>query len=160
MVDERKYNGYSQARQAQLSDMSLNCQDISVSKVEMAKVQLDAAIVAYYEGRGVVAITLAGAAEEIFGAMLSRDGKVNAVEKIASLPQMLQISTDPKKRIAYLNDVRNNLKHAKDKLEDDFIMSEYDAYLMIVRALGNASLLEIKDSFLMKNFREFHNPKD
>ena len=72
---------------------------------------------------------------------------------------MLQISTDPKKRIAYLNDVRNNLKHAKDKLEDDFIMSEFDAYLMIVRALGNASLLDIQDSFLMKNFREFHKPK-
>lgn len=159
MVDVRKYNGYSRARQAQLSDMLFNCQDISVSKVEMAKVQLDAAIVAYYEERGVVAITLAGAAEEIFGAMLSRDGKENAVEKIASLPQMLQISTDPKKRIAYLNDVRNNLKHAKDKLEDDFIMSEFDAYLMIVRALGNASLLDIQDSFLMKNFREFHKPK-
>ena len=139
--------------------MSFNCQDISVSKVEMAKVQLDAAIVAYYEGRGVVAITLAGAAEEIFGVMLSRDGKENAVEKIASLPQMIQISTDPKKRIAYLNDVRNSLKHAKDVLEDNFVMTEYDAYLMIIRALGNASLLEIKDSFLMKNFREFHKPK-
>jgi hypothetical protein len=159
VVDVLKYSGYSRARQAQLSDMTFNCQDISVSKVEMAKVQLDAAIVAYYEGRGVVAITLAGAAEEIFGAMLSRDGKENAVEKIASLPQMLQISTDPKKIIAYLNDVRNNLKHAKDKLEDNFVMTEFDAYLMIVRALGNASLIEIKDTFLMKNFRDFHKSK-
>ena len=155
----RKYIGYSRARQAQLSDMTFNCQDISVSKVEVAKVQLDAAIVAYNEGRGVVAITLAGAAEEIFGAMLCRDGKENALEKIASLPQMLQISTDPKKRISYLNDVRNNLKHAKDKLEDNFVMTEFDAYLMIVRALGNASLLEIEDSFLMKNFRVFHKSK-
>ena len=125
----------------------------------MAKIQLDAAISAYYEGKDVVAITLAGAAEEIFGEMLSRDGKENSVEMIASLPQMVQISSDPKKRIAYLNNVRNNLKHAKDKLEDNFIMTEFDAYIMIVRALGNASLLNIKDSFLMKNFREFHKPK-
>ncbi len=72
---------------------------------------------------------------------------------------MLQISTDPKKRISYLNDVRNNLKHAKDRLEDNFVMTEYDAYLMIVRALGNASLLGIEDSFLMSIFREFHKSK-
>lgn len=134
-------------------------QDISVSKVDMAKVQLDAAIAAYYEGKSVVAITLAGAAEEIFGEMLSRDEKENSLEKIASLPHMLQISSDPNKRIAYLNNVRNNLKHAKDKLEDNFVLAELDAYLMIVRALGNASLLEIDDSRLMRRFREFHKPK-
>jgi hypothetical protein len=139
--------------------MFLNRVEITVSKVEMAKTQLDAAIAAYYEAKDVVAITLAGAAEEIFGAMLCRDGQENAVEKIASTSQMLQISTDPKKRITYLNDVRNNLKHAKDKLEDNFVMSEFDAFLMIVRALGNASLLGIQDSFLMKNFREFYKPK-
>ena len=141
--------------------MSFNCQDISVSKVDMAKIQLDAAIAAYCEGKDVVAITLAGAAEEIFGAMLSRDGKENSVEKIASLEPMFQISSDLKERIAYLNNVRNNLKHAskKDNLEDNFIMSEFDAFLMIVRALGNASSLEIKDSFSMREFRKLHRPK-
>lgn len=139
--------------------MPFNGNDINVSKVEMAKVQLDAAIVAYYEGRDVVAITLAGAAEEIFGAMLSREDKENSVEKIASLAHMLQISSDPSKRISYLNEVRNNLKHAKDKLDDNFVMTEFDAYLMIVRALGNASLLGLSDTFLMKNFREFYAPR-
>jgi hypothetical protein len=139
--------------------MSFDCQDVTVSKVDIAKLQLDAGIAAYYEGKTVVAVTLAGAAEEIFGAMLSRDKKGNSVEAIASLSQMLQVSNDPKKRISYLNNVRNHLKHASNKDEDNFVITELDSYLMIVRALGNASLLGVEDSFLMKTFRDFHKPE-
>jgi hypothetical protein len=46
----------------------------------MARIQLDAAIYAYFNGCHIAAITLADAAEEIFGAMLKRDGKENSVE--------------------------------------------------------------------------------
>jgi len=133
--------------------MRQTCYEKSVNKIEMAKIQLDAAIAAYVQGRGIEAITLAGAAEEIFGAMLSRDGKENAVEKIANLPSMRQISPKIKVRIDYLNDVRNNLKHAKDKLEDNFFIAEFDPFIMIVRALGNAEILNVKDSESMRKFR-------
>ena len=139
--------------------MFSTCQEVTVSKIEMASIQLDAAIAAYFDGQGVVAITLAGAAEEIFGAMLRHEGIENSVKKIASLPQMLKISADLPKRIDFLNDVRNNLKHARDKREDRFVITEFDPYIMIVRALGNASLLEIADSELMSKFKKFHTPK-
>ena len=41
----------------------------TLNKVDVAKTQLDAAIEAYGRGEDVIAVTLAGAAEEIFGAL-------------------------------------------------------------------------------------------
>lgn len=139
--------------------MFLNRDDITVSKVEMAKIQLDAAIAAYFDRRLIASITLAGAAEEIFGAMLKRDCIQNAVEKIASLPPLLAIFDKPENRIDFLNNVRNNLKHASDKLEDDFTIAELDAFFMIARALGNSELLEVQDTLAMKAFRSIYTSK-
>jgi len=139
--------------------MFLNRDEITVSKVEMAKLQLDAAIAAYFDRRLIVSITLAGAAEEIVGAMLKRDCIQNAVEKIASLPPLLAIFEKREDGIKFLNDVRNNLKHASDKLEDDFTIAELDAFFMIVRALGNSELLNIQDTLAMKAFRSIYTSK-
>jgi hypothetical protein len=139
--------------------MFFNQDELTVSKVEMAKLQLDAAIAAYLEKRLIVAITLAGAAEEIFGAMLNRDCIQNSIEKIASLPPLIAIFDNPKSRKEFLNKVRNNLKHASDKLEDDFTVAELDAFFMIARALGNSELLNIQDSLAMKVFRSLYTSK-
>jgi hypothetical protein len=59
----------------------------------------------------------------------------------------------------FLNNVRNNLKHASDKLEDNFILAESDAFFMIARALGNSELLNIKDTLAMKAFRSIYTSK-
>lgn len=142
-----------------LKRMFLNQEEITVSKVEMAKVQLDAAIAAYFDRRLIASITLAGAAEEIFGAMLKRDCIQNAVEKIANLPPLLAIFGKLEDRIYFLNSVRNNLKHASDELEDDFAIAELDAFFMIARALANSELLNIKDSLAMKAFRGIYTSK-
>lgn len=139
--------------------MFLNQDEITVSKVEMAKLQLDAAIAAYFDRRLIASITLAGAAEEIFGAMLKRDCIQNAVEKIASLPPLLAIFEKREDGIKFLNDVRNNLKHASDKLEDDFSIAELDAFFMIARALENSELLNIQDTLAMKAFRSIYTSK-
>lgn len=139
--------------------MLLNPKELSVSKIEMAQIQLNAAIIAYFDGRCIEAITLAGAAEEIFGAMLRRDGKENSLEQIASLPQMSILSNNINKRIDFLNDVRNNLKHADDKHKDNFVITELDPFIMIVRALGNAALLGVSDSIEMIKFRATYTPK-
>ena len=139
--------------------MFLNQDEITVNKVEMAKVQLDAAIAAYFERRLIASITLAGAAEEIFGSMLKRDCIQNAIEKIASLPPLLAIFDKREDGIKFLNDVRNNLKHASDKLEDDFSVAELDAFFMIARALCNSELLDIPDSLAMKAFRSIYTSK-
>lgn len=130
----------------QLTERTLN-------KVDVAKTQLDAAIQAYGRGEHVVAVTLAGAAEEIFGALCCRQNIHNSVEKIAELPALSAISDDPKKRITFLNDVRNCLKHANKPDEDVFVMADLDSFVMIVRAVGNAELLGISDSETMTKFR-------
>lgn len=139
--------------------MFLNRDEITVSKVDMGKLQLDAAIAAYFDRRLIVSITLAGAAEEIFGAMLKRDCIQTAVEKIASLPLLLAILEKREDRIKFLNDVKNNLKHASDELEDEFTIADLDAFFMITRALGNSELLNIKDSLAMKAFRSIYTSK-
>jgi hypothetical protein len=126
--------------------------DRTLNKIDVARTQLDAAIRAYGQGDHVIAITLAGAAEEIFGAMCVRRRIKNAVEKIADLPQLAVISDDFKVRIAYLNSVRNCLKHARNPNEDNFVISDLDSFLMIVRALGNARLLDIPYSDAMSSF--------
>lgn len=125
----------------------------TLNKVDVAKTQLDAAIQAYGRGEDVIAVTLAGAAEEIFGALCCRQKIKNAVEKIAELPSLSAISDDTKKRITFLNDVRNCLKHANKPDEDVFVMADLDSFVMIVRALGNAELLGISDSETMTKFR-------
>jgi hypothetical protein len=134
--------------------------ECSVSKVEMATIQLDAAIHAYEQGREIEAITLAGASEEIFGSMCSRDCLQNALEKVIRLPAIQNLSTTDKEKINFLNDVRNNLKHANDSDEDTFIVSEYDAFVIIARALANASILGVKDTNTMLRFRSGDFIKD
>ncbi len=125
----------------------------NVSKVDVARVQLDAAILAYVQGNDLEAITLAGAAEEVLGAMCRRKGIDSAVEKIAELEPLTAISDDPKERISYLNAVRNNLKHAGRTTADEFVIADLDSFFMIVRALGNAAALEVEDTENMRRFR-------
>ena len=127
-----------------------------VSKVDVAMIQLDAAIRANMQNRDIEAITLAGAAEEIFGAMCRRRGIQNAVEKIAEIEIINWKGDDVKKRISCLNEVRNNLKHADDAV-DEFEVTELDPFFMIVRALANAKLLGVAFSVEMENFCVHHN---
>jgi hypothetical protein len=124
-----------------------------LNKIDVAKTQLDAAIQAYGRGEDVIAVTLAGAAEEIFGALCCRQKIKNAVEKIAELPALSVISDNVQKRMNFLNAVRNCLKHANKPNEDVFVMADLDSFVMIVRALGNAELLGITDSETMSKFR-------
>lgn len=125
----------------------------TLSKIDVAKTQLDAAIQAYGRGEDVIAVTLAGAAEEIFGALCRRQNIKNAVDKILEFPQLSFISINPKILKDYLNSVRNCLKHANNPSEDIFVMADLDSFVMIVRALGNADLLGVSDSETMTKFR-------
>jgi hypothetical protein len=99
-----------------------------VSKVDVAMIQLDAAIRANMQNRDIEAITLAGAAEEIFGAMCRRRGIQNAVEKVSELEVIGWNGDDVIKRRLFLNDVRNNLKHANDDADDEFEVTELDPF--------------------------------
>lgn len=82
----------------------------TLNKVDVAKTQLDAAIQAYGKGEDVLAVTLAGAAGEIFGALCLRQNIQNSLDKIIEFPQLSIISRNSKVLRDYLNDVRNCLK--------------------------------------------------
>lgn len=131
-----------------------------VSKIDIAMIQLNAAIRANMQNRDIEAITLAGAAEEIFGAMCRRRGLQNAVKKIAELEITSWNSDDVKNRISCLNKVRNNLKHADNEAEDEFEVTELDPIIMIVRAIENARILEIEFSQEMELFCIHHKIKN
>ena len=131
-----------------------------VSKIDIAMIQLNAAIRANMQNRDIEAITLAGAAEEIFGAMCRRRGLQNAVKKIAELEITSWNSDDVKNRISCLNKVRNNLKHADNEADDEFEFTELDPIIMIVRAIENARILEIEFSQEMELFCIHHKIKN
>jgi hypothetical protein len=133
--------------------MMLDSDEYVVLKVDVAKIQIDAAILAYEKGNDIVAITLAGAAEEILGKCCCHQNLENAVEKIAELPALYEISSDKRKRISYLNEARNNLKHASNQEITELTICKLDAFVMIVRALENAKMLDVSDSEMMRRFR-------
>lgn len=53
---------------------------VSITKLQVATVQLDAAIRLFFDGDYVSSLTLAGAAEGILGALSQRAGLPNAVD--------------------------------------------------------------------------------
>ena len=89
--------------------------------------------------------------------MCRRRGIQNAVEKVSELEVISWNGDDVIKRRLFLNDVRNNLKHANDDADDEFEVTELDPFFMIVRALANAKLLGVAFSVEMENFCVHHN---
>jgi hypothetical protein len=130
-----------------------------MNRVDVAKIQLDTAIQFHFDGNWVISISLAGAAEGIFGEMLQRRNIQNALDKIQQLPPMLNFSQNTKDRKNFLNYVKNNIKHARDVLEDEVDVNELESYLMLVRAVGNAELLNVGDTKNVKRFRDTYSTK-
>lgn len=107
-------------------------------KSELAEIQLDEAIRQFLDQRNFIcAATLAGAAEEIFGSLLTREGIPNALDQLheswsnGKLPAM-----ESKEFRKQLNLVKNQLKHAGDPAFDELEVGEADAMLLIARAAG------------------------
>lgn len=111
---------------------------MKVSKQDVAIRQLNFAIDLFLSNKEPLAvITLAGAAEEILGRLVSRDGKVNMKDELVRLDKELTGGREFVVVSNEINGLRNSLKHAND-LSENFI--EYDeaaplAYLM--RAIVN-----------------------
>ena len=113
-----------------------------MSKVDIAAAQLDTAIQLYLDKSDLVsAVTLAGAAEEILGKLVSQKGKINAFEEVLDiLCEMHEaaFNADPnRKEYAKLqNGVRNEFKHicSGETLE---VNLDNETSEMIERAIKN-----------------------
>ena len=126
--------------------------DTQIGKREIAKTQLKEAIGLFLDGKFLCAITLAGAAEEIFARLLNMSGKQSVVEESVESIRELREATGlvvmenlAKKEIFNAwNDARNTIKHHNEKSEETVTINLFDeAYWMIKRALMNASKLGV-----------------
>lgn len=117
-------------------------------RLSLAKEQLDTALKLFLDDNNYSsAITLAGAAEEIFGQAISLAGDKNALEQsyelMADVHALIQgVNLDKKYYVEKENLARNALKHLQeDKGETITIDLEDAACWMLVRALQNARKL-------------------
>lgn len=115
--------------------------DYSLSKIDAAVDQIDWSIRLFLDHQAFVpAITLAGAAEEIIGAVLGEQSVFALVKKLSAhlvLPE--KVITQ-----AHMNRVRNWLKHWKEVQDYETISVdlEGEAIQYIVRALINFVLYD------------------
>jgi len=128
---------------------------MQISKFEAAVRQLDVAIRLFLEGDYISSLTLAGAAEDILGALSQRAGKPVAVEQIATYHRKdtdQAISDEASKKVIFsvLNRGRNQAKHANDPNEthcdDDMIWP----LQMIMRAIPMALNLGVSTANMGK----------
>ncbi len=137
-------------------------EDIVISKLNLAKIQLEDAIDLFLSGKRISVVTLAGAAEEIFSRLLNLKDEKSAAEKtwqhIEEVREEtgLEFAGERTKKDAFKewNELRNILKHHSKNDKDPVEFSPFDeAYEMINRANVNAERLGI----YAKNRQEYEN---
>lgn len=135
---------------------------ILLSKWEIAKQQLDRALLVFLDERDYVcSITLGGAAEEIFGQFLKRQGRKTAKDKWVELCLKEGRFDDvPENRKAFtgmLNWHRNELKHHDgrdgDGPEEELAVDRGDAIDILQRAIDNYQALALPYSELILRFQ-------
>ena len=121
---------------------------MKIHKIEIARRQLEAALKIFLEGGDLLAvITLAGAAEEIFGTFVKLNGKVNALHFIEKIDKKITGGRPFKDLARKVNRLRNALKHATDREEDEVEMDERaEAISMLCRAISNYSRVDLVGS--------------
>lgn len=108
-----------------------------ITKVDAARIQIDAAIEHFFKGEYVPAITLAGAAEDILAGLLKAEGQQSAFEFLHDWYQKTYQVDITKKEFSrkFANLGRNWLKHADDDVATKFEVSSRECIQMFMRAL-------------------------
>ena len=114
----------------------------NLSRFEIADIQLQQALNLYSDGRDLIStITLAGAAEEILGGLVSQAGETLALkEKVANLRGMHEFvwgeEANEKAYVEIRNQARNCFKHFGNGNEV-FVDLELEAVSLLKRAIAN-----------------------
>lgn len=132
------------------------------SRVELAQEQLDVALELFLSRRSLVsALTLAGAAEEIFGKALQHRGKKTTMEYEHSVVEPVEsfLRRQPflwKDFINEKNRVRNAAKHMGAQFDTQVVADlEDEALWMLVRACDNYNRLELQPTQRMREFDDW-----
>lgn len=125
---------------------------MKLEKEDIALDQLHCAIELFLAGRFIPAITLAGAAEEIFGKAVSRGrNSLDVIVRFITSTGRSASRTEKQIKDA-CNRVRNCLKHgAQGTIE---LNPKLEAYLLIARSIENYQRLGKPKSELMRQFGE------
>jgi hypothetical protein len=127
-----------------------------LTKVDVARHQIDVAIERFLDHEDYVsAITLAGAGEEILGAMLKAKGGTPAEHEFADTAvkvgeAIYSEKWEAKHFVNLMNDIRNGLKHFVDGA--DVPISRHAAAQMIDRAVTNFWNLRSEQTTQMQRF--------
>lgn len=123
---------------------------MKLHKVEIAWRQLEVAADLYFTDRDYLAvITLAGAAEEILGALIKRKGSPAMIDHLVELDKELTGGRDFSVVNREVNGVRNALKHARELSEDEVVVEPGEAIAMLGRAVVNYVLFAREATPLM-----------
>lgn len=137
----------------------------TLSNLEVAHRQIERAIVVFLDDKDYVsALTLAGAAEEILGKLLNKDGKEHWLDSISKgalralgfrkkgfeTPEALKA----RKEIANIaNRYKNRFKHYNDDGTITLLV-DVAAAEMIARAISNYFVLTQRETEMMGRFKE------
>ncbi len=111
---------------------------MQISKLDIAKRQLDAASDLHFSGGDYLAvITLAGAAEEILGKLLQRRGDRAMIDRLVELDKEVTGGRPFETIRKEVNGTRNSLKHANDPNDDEVTVEPGEAIAMLGRAVVN-----------------------
>lgn len=134
----------------------------TLRRSDVARIQLIEAIALFVNDKFLPALTLAGAAEEIFGKLLLRRSQTPVVKESAQAMAAVRGATglsvmggkSDKELIDGWNAARNAVKHLVAPEEESITLNLCDeAYWMIQRALANANRLGV----MIDNANEFEN---
>lgn len=136
--------------------------DTTITKTEVASVQLIEAIDLFLAGKFLCAITLAGASEEILARLLNARGdksivedSFGAIQHIREVTGITVMDGRPRNEIFNKwNSARNSLKHHGKADDEALRINLFDeAFWMIKRALVNAEKLNVS----IRNQLDFEN---
>ena len=128
-------------------------EDSTFSRGDIARLQLVEAIRLFVDDKFLAALTLAGAAEEILGKLLARQGGTPIIKESAQAIAELRDKTglsvmdgkSQKQLIDEWNTARNMVKHLVNPESETVTLNCCDeAYWMIRRGLENARMLGIE----------------
>jgi len=139
----------------------MNRVTLSLSKIEIAVIQLDRAIKLFFDEKDYISsITLAGAAEEIFGKLLNNKNESinNALEEIidTTIKFCKESSNEEVKKkdiVSLANHYRDHCKHIRNGEVLNFSV-DFEAAHLIDRASENYFKLTGFETEYMLKFRE------
>lgn len=107
-------------------------------KAEIARRQIEVAADLFFSGGDFLAVvTLSGAAEEILGKLIKRNGETAMIDKLIELDKELTGGRSYAIINKEINGIRNALKHANDPAEDEIEVEPSEAIAMLSRAVVN-----------------------